>query len=314
MYRFVSSVNPVLLKRAYLREYNVELLQKKLEKLMVAYPEIKAVLPDDMTARKLLVGSFRYLAKVYCAFTGYVNDKTDDEKKAIITAFADGGFKYSSHEAKIGMFLKDTANGFEIHNCVYCDLEDVTTFTKADGTKVRKFETEHVLDKGECPLVALSLYNFVPSCGTCNGPAVKGTKTIGDTEDEIARLSPSAEGYDFNGKVRFEVKIKNPNAADLEAITHIEDYEVDFDVQEPIYQKSIDLFELKGRYNVDKYKTELLKWWGIRRGNPDNIVQQFADIKHVSFSEMFEEMFELQLRKREHYTMEKARRDMIMIW
>lgn len=314
MYRFVSSVNPVVLKMAYLREYNVNLLQSKLDDLMAAYPEIKAVLPDDMKARKLLVGNFRYLTKVYCAFTGYLNAKMDDEKAVIIKAFVDGGFKYSSHESKIGRFLKNPANGFEIHNCVYCDLEDVTTFTKADGTKVRKFETEHVLDKGICPLVALSLYNFVPSCGICNGPAVKGTKTIGDNENEIARLSPSAEGYDFEGKVRFEVKITNPNASDLKATTHIDDYEVDFDVQEAIYQKSIDLFELKGRYNVDKYKAELLKWMDKRRSNPNNMVQQFADFKKVSFDEMFEEMFELQLRKREHYTMEKARRDVMMMW
>ena len=313
MYRFVSSISPVVLKRAYLGVYNVKLLQKKLDKLMTAYSGIKNVLPEDITAKKLLVGNFKYLTKVYCAFTGYVNGKTADERAAIIKAFVDGGFKYSSHESKIGTFLKDAVNGFEIHNCVYCDLEDVTTFTKADGTKVRKFETEHVLDKGECPLVALSLYNFVPSCGTCNGPAIKGSKTIGDTEDEISKLSPSADGYDFEGKVRFEVKITNPDTADLKPTTHIGDYEVDFDVQEAVYQKSIDLFELKGRYNVDKNKTELLKWREKRRSNPDNIVQQFANYKQVSFDEMFEEMFELQLRKREHYTMEKARRDVMLM-
>ena len=110
------------------------------------------------------------------------------------------------------------------------------------------------------------------------------------------------------------MKITNPNASDLKATTHIDDYEVDFDVQEAIYQKSIDLFELKGRYNVDKYKAELLKWMDKRRSNPNNMVQQFADFKKVSFDEMFEEMFELQLRKREHYTMEKARRDVMMMW
>ncbi len=292
----------------------MKLLQRKLDGLMDEYPEIKAVLPEDITARKLLIGNFKYLAKVYCVFTGYVNGKPADEKPAIIKAFVDGGFKYDSHKQDIRRFFMDAANKFEIHNCVYCDLEDVTTFTKADGTKVRKFETEHVLDKGECPLVALSLYNFVPSCGTCNGPAIKGTKTIGDTEEEIAKLSPSAEGYDFEGEVRFEVKITNPNAADLKATTHIEDYEVDFDVRESLYQKSIDLFELKGRYNVDKCKAELLKWRELRRNNPDNIVRQFADIKHVAFDVMYEEIFELQLRKRNHFTMEKARRDVMMMW
>lgn len=49
------------------------------------------------------------------------------------------------------------------------------------------------------------------------------------------------------------------------------------------------------------------------RSNPNNIVQQFADIKKVTFDEMFEEMFELNLRRREHYPMEKARREVMML-
>ena len=294
-----------------MKEYNIKLLQDKLDKLMKAYPEIKAVLPDKISAKKLLVGNFKYLTRVYCAFTGYLNGKTTAEKDSIKNAFKKGGFNYDSHKSKIANFLTDLANGFEIHNCVYCDLEDVTSFTKANGSLVRKFETEHVLDKGECPLVALSLYNFVPSCGTCNGPAIKGTRTIGDTEAEIAKLSPSAEGYDFENKVRFEVKIVSPDINGLNAINHAGDYEIAFNVREALYQKSIDLFELKQRYNNDKEKEALLTWREKRKKNPDNIVQQFADIRHVTFEEIFEEFFEL--KKRKHYPMEKARRDVMLI-
>lgn len=313
MYRFVSSRNPVDLKKAYLEEYDVKLLQKKLDRLLKAYPEIADVMPDDISARKLLIGNFKYLTKVYCAFTGVVSVKSADDRKAIVDAFKKGGFNYKSHSGKIARFLVNPVNGFKIHNCVYCDLEDVTTFTKTNGIKVRKFETEHVLDKGECPLVGMSLYNFVPSCGTCNGADIKGTKTIGDTENEIARLSPSAEGYDFENKVKFEVKIVTPGITDLNAINHAGDYEVAFNVSEALYQKSIDLFELIPRYNHGNVKLELLKWREKRRNNPDNQVQQFADIKKVSFDEMFEDMFELDLRRREHYPMEKARRDVMLM-
>lgn len=311
MFRFISSKKTVELKKEYLAKYKMKLLQKKLDALMVKYPEIKAVLPADISARKLLVGNFRYLTKVYCAFTSYLNGKPQAEKARILSAFVTNGFNYDSHSSKIAKFLTDASNGFDIHNCVYCDFEDVTTFTKANGQEVRRFETEHVLDKGLCPLVALSLYNFVPSCGTCNGPALKGTKTIGDTEYEISKLSPSAEGYDFDGKVQFEVKVVTPGTTDLKATDHADDYEVDFNVMESIYQKSIDLFELKQRYNSGKNKIELLKWRDKRRCNPDNIIQQFADIKKITFEEAFEEMFELDLRRRQHYTMEKARREVM---
>ena len=311
MYRFVSSQNPVRLKKAYLEEYNIKLLQDKLDKLMKAYPEIKAVLPDKISAKKLLVGNFKYLTRVYCAFTGYLNGKTTAEKDSIKNAFKKGGFNYDSHKSKIANFLTDLANEFEIHNCVYCDLEDVTSFTKANGSLVRKFETEHVLDKGECPLVALSLYNFVPSCGTCNGPAIKGTRTIGDTEAEIAKLSPSAEGYDFENKVTFVVNLITPGVSDLNATSHADDYEITFNVREALYQKSIDLFQLKSRYNNRIIKLELLKWREWRINRPDNAVQEYANHFNIPLDRAFEELFEFDLRRREHYPMEKARRDVM---
>ena len=313
MYRFVSSQNPVRLKKAYLEEYNIKLLQDKLDKLMKAYPEIRAVLPDKISAKKLLVGNFKYLTRVYCAFTDYLNEKTTAEKDLIKNAFKKGGFNYDSHKSKIADFLTDLANGFEIHNCVYCDLEDVTSFTKANGKKVRKFDTEHILDKGECPLVALSLYNFVPSCKICNSADIKGTKTIGDTEAEIAKLSPSAEDYDFENKVKFVVNLITPSITDLKATSHADDYEITFNVREILYQKSIDLFELKSRYNHGEVKLKLLKWREKRRNNPDNKILEYARSCMVSFEEAFEEFFELNLRRREHFIMEKARRDVMLI-
>ncbi len=313
MYRFVSSVKPIVLKKAYLKLYNIQLLQTKFDTLMAAYPEIKAILPNDISAKKLLVGNFKYLTKVYCAFTGYLNGKPNIERSSIKKAFVGGGFNYESHKTKIANFLMDITNQFEIHNCIYCDLEEVTTFAKTNGTKVRKFDTEHVLDKGECPLVGMSLYNFVPSCRTCNGADIKGVKTIGDTETEIARLSPTAEGYDFTNKVKFEVKILTPGIEDLKATSYVDNYEIDFIIREAVYQKFISLFELKPRYNHSLAKLELLKWRDIRRRNPDNQVKHLADIYNVSFAEMFEELFELGLRRREHYPMEKARRDVMLI-
>ena len=74
----------------------------------------------------------------------------------------------------------------------------------------------------------------------------------------MARLSPSAEGYDFENKVKFEVKILIPDIDDLKAISHTDDYEIDFNVREALYQKIIDLFELKSRYNHGTVKVELL--------------------------------------------------------
>ena len=74
------------------------------------------------------------------------------------------------------------------------------------------------------------------------------------------------------------------------------------------YQKTIDLFGLKSRYNVRFVKTELLKWWVKRRKYPKCKIQQYAADDGVTYEEKFEEIFELNLRKQDHYPFEKARR------
>lgn len=314
MYRFKSKVNPVVLKREYLRKFKMKSLQKKLDSLWTVYPEIKAVLPDDCDAKKLLIADFKYLTKVYFAFTGVIAGKDAVERKAICDAFTDGGFNYDNHKTIIGKFLMDSVNGFEIYNCVYCDLEEVASFVKVGGVNVRGFETEHVLNKGECPLVALSLFNFVPSCGICNGPAVKGTRTIGDTLDEVSKLSPTVNGYDFEEKVRFVVNYLDPKADVLSALTHLEDFEIGFDVKDGIYQKPIDLFELKPRYNKRVHKSELIKWWRKKRFYTDNKLKEIATDLGMTMEDTVEEQFELKLRKMNHYCMEKARRDVMMMY
>lgn len=311
MYRFVSSIKPNVLEKAYLKMYDVKQLQTKFDDLMSAYPDIKAVLPKDISAKKLLVGNFKYLTKVYCAFTGYLKGKPTNEGKSIRKAFEINGFNYKKYADDIADFLMDSSNGFEIYNCFYCDLVSVSTFNNTKGKRVRSFETEHVLDKGKCPLVAMSLYNFVPSCRICNG-LLKSTKTIGDTEKEISKLSPTAEGYDFENKVTFIVNPLRGDFDNLKATNHVDDYDIDFNVSETMYQKTIDLFNLKQRYNINQEKVELLMWFDIRNSNPDKKVKELADLEGISFDKKFEEIFRLDAGRRYHFKKEKARRDIIL--
>ena len=113
--------------------------------------------------------------------------------------------------------------------------------------------------------------------------------------------------------MRFVVNYFNPALDDLNELTHPDDYEIAFDVKDDVYQKSIDLFQLRPRYNNVIPKSELLKWREKRRNNPDNIVRQFAEIRKTTFEVVFEEMFELDLRRQKHYPMEKARRDIMIM-
>lgn len=179
------------------------------------------------------------------------------------------------------------------------------------GKRVRRFDTEHVLDKGNCPLVALSLYNFVPSCTTCNGPAIKGTQTIGDTKDEIVKLSPTNPAYNFWNNVLFVV---NPKATiawkKREDIP--DNFEIDFIYKDATYKKSVDLFGLKSRYNTDCLM-EALRWLDKKDRFTPKMLHDYADLEGCSEDAICEREFKIDIDRKEHNLYRKMKEDLIGI-
>ena len=67
----------------------------------------------------------------------------------------------------------------------------------------KHFTLDHLLDKATHPLLALSLYNFVPSCYSCNSQFKKSEQWI--TECVLSFLSPTSPTFDFPEKVKFKL-------------------------------------------------------------------------------------------------------------
>lgn len=125
---------------------------------------------------------------------------------------------------------------------------------KSDSIKLysdNHFDLDHELDKGSCPLLALSLYNFVPSCQVCN-EKLKHTATIGDKHDknELIKLSPTSDSYNFDGSVTFRVTPKQ--ATTFGFVKNQKRYTVEVVCHDPAFEKSVELFRLKQRYNYHK--------------------------------------------------------------
>jgi len=110
--------------------------------------------------------------------------------------------------------------------------------------KYSHFTLDHVLDKGSHPLVALSLYNFVPSCYSCNSK-FKGN-------DSLGYLSPTSDNFSFSDDVKFKLYFHNKK--DTSTIQDKNDYILDFSYSknQNEYEKYIDIFKLKGRYIFHK--------------------------------------------------------------
>lgn len=309
MYRFISSRDITELHTAYKKLYKHD-LNKKWDKYVQKCPDLGGAMKPNMTAKKLLVADFGQLVDVYFHYLNYINSLSEAQRTAVINA-AEKVFTYSSFSTKIANFLLDPENKFEIHNCVYCDTECVSSFIKK-GKRVRRFETEHVLDKGKCPLVALSLHNFVPSCGICNGPKVKGTNTIGTTEVEIKCLSPTNPSYNFWHKVLFVVNPRLPNIADIKREDKPYNYEIDFYYKDRLYERSVELFGLKERYNND-YLMDALKLLDDKDRLTPKFVADAAAIFGMTSEEYLENHFMVAKYRKEHKPFRKIREDLLGI-
>ena len=282
-------------------------IQRKWNKQIASCPELATTLPNGVTPDDLLTMRYEDLVDVYNGYRLVYNGLSVARQTALNKAAA-AVFTYGSYRGKIAGFLTDSQNGFEIYNCVYCDLFDVRPVKKL----ARQFDTEHILDKGKCPLVGLSLYNFCPACDTCN-TRCKDTKPIGSTPVLMKKLSPTAKGYDFENKVRFVLNIISPDAVGRIRPEHPEWYDVDFEYKDTDYNEVVELFNLKPRYNLPQHKQDAIDW-RFKANKYKGIALAVSAMFHLNTIEQErEELFRYNAKKRAHSEKLKLLKDMMAV-
>lgn len=304
MYRFESSVSPKDLEKEYKAIYTHAGIQRKWNSRKRTCPELDLTLPNGVNPEDLLTMKYDKLVEVYLLYRQVYNGLPAARQSVLNTAAAEI-FSYQSFGGKIKKFFLEKNNGFEIHNCVYCDLKDVRSL----GEGKNQFDTEHILDKGECPLVGLSLYNFCPSCTTCNR-TYKGANPIGSGERQMKKVSPTSKQYDFYNKVKFVLTMQ-PDAVGRIKFDHPEWYEVDFDYGDDDYQAVTGLFDLKSRYNLPQNKQQALEWRSLAMKNRGISLKLAAWLNFKTEEQYKEDIFHLEAHRRVHSLMLKLQEDMM---
>jgi len=222
---------------------------------------------QNISFKCLSIGNFRILQKI--------KNKIGKKNNEYINLI----FNYTKlQQKKIAPFFE---NNLEISTCYYCNIDFVNTYNTKNGKK-NKFTLDHYFDKSTYPYLALSLYNLIPSCYTCNSK-LKGTK-------EFANLAPSSQKYNFKDKVKFKLKmsdscknlhIKNKN--DIE-INLRENYSNDF-------KNFIEKMHLDDRYRIHKdivynmiIKAELY---------PQSRLKELQDLTGIPFQQIKKDIFNL---------------------
>lgn len=165
-------------------------------------------------------------------------------------------------------------------NCID-DIEKVNgigkqTIEKVQNTKIIKnhFTLDHFLPKAKCPLLALSLYNFVPSCYACNSKFKK--------EEELLEtyLSPSSKDFSVDKDMKFKFYYKDK--------IDKKDFNLELVYPEKI-AKYINVFKLKGRYSFHKSEAEEL----IQKQEEysDSRIDEIANILEIPSAQVKNDIF-----------------------
>lgn len=305
-------------------------LRRRLYKLNNKF---KRLLPTQLN--KLIILPYTELAEIYDAYAALRLNKEDKLHLALKELFSytkEKGGRFNALSDSIIEFFKNKNNNFDIHTCHYCDMTYINYFQYEEVAKNGKrkeirtqFDLDHVLDKGRCPLVALSLYNLVPACPTCNGPHIKGKRVMDVTLKQRQKLSPTSNLYDFDNQVKIWLRPKTERISNTDFLKYLDDYELDFDtLSDADYDKEIDFLYLRERYNY--HKCEALRLVELKvKYTPSKITEMARIICNTGKGEQKEptpnanmiteqirrDIFGLEFSNEHHRAFQKLRKDIL---
>lgn len=243
----------------------------------------KRILYYDL--KDILCGDFEKLLEIKTKHGSKFKDDTKIKRLFNYDKQSSNTFKplISKFQPKISKFFEQYV---EVHTCYYCNIEFINTFKKHNETK-NAFTLDHVLEKAIYPFLALSLYNLVPSCYTCNSK-------VKDSKIEFDTFSPTNQNFDFNEKVKFKIFLQNPNLQIEKANDFFVKLIENFSNQ---YDKYIESLNLNERYEYHKYKViELIK---KRRDYPNSRIKELSILTGKTEEEIKQDLFGVYLHDKD---------------
>ena len=188
-------------------------------------------------------------------------------------------FKWYKFQPIISSFFEEE---LQVRTCSFCNIHFVNEYKENDKSFKNEFTLDHYYDKATYPYLALSFYNLIPSCYTCNSKLKKN--------EEFKNLAPSSEYFDFNEKVKFKLYL-DKSCKNL----HIKDKEdIEIELKEYYsndYDKYIEVFKLNERYKAHKdivydmiTKAELY---------PESRLKELQDLTGIPFQQIKKDIFNL---------------------
>lgn len=183
---------------------------------------------------------------------------------------------------------------------------DKITLTNINFLKKYKdhFTLDHILPKSTYPFLSLSLFNLIPSCYSCNSK-LKGSKEF-IVNDFLKKLSPSSIEFDFDKKVKFELRF---NLQDVKQIQNIDEFKVTLvnNQSNEEIDDFFDMFKLRGRYEF--HKGIAYEMINKRKKYSDSQLNELSKLLNVSVDILKKDIFGKEAFEENNYPFEKYKGD-----
>lgn len=194
----------------YINSKAVETIVHSFEELLFADTiKIKEIsvkvgeVPVDQDTKKFSEAYFNDILEVYENFS---------KRKSLFNLFeSKKGNQYYSAIAMV--------NTLDVNVCPYCNRSFINTTQKRKERNYRTCQLDHFFPKSKYPYLALSFYNLIPVCGTCNH--LKGEESFEDfpspyelkTTDELAIFKLKLQNADLMSKDGVQIKLESVYSA-----------------------------------------------------------------------------------------------------
>ena len=266
------------------------------------------------SVKELMSATFCELVDVYERYQNLPSE-TQEQKEELATIksylpnmvfnYDKTGAGHQTHQGVISGFFRKKMDDLNIHTCYYCDMAYINPYIVDDDEMKSQFDLDHALAKDDCPLVALSLHNFVPSCPVCN-EGLKRKNPLSDSLDGLKLVAPCSEDFDANKQIHF--KVNQEKVCTSGFMRHKDCYRMKINAH-GVYASYAKLFRLEERYEY--HKGEALRLLDLKRKYPMSNIRQIARLMHKTADEVKEDIFGIHFSKNNHRCFDKMRRDIM---
>lgn len=265
-----------------------------------------------LTPFSKLVDMFFELQNISESFNDKISDCINYEKT----------YKSIKFSTRIRKFFSAYADDLGIHSCAYCECAYTGSYDihnkEGDAEEKGFFDLDHFFPKGEYPIFALCLYNFVPCCQICNSKRIKGdtpllkfynieAANLNKAKEQLLQVSPLNNKYRFDKDILIryipkveriepeETTIKIKKNSEIDKVpkfkewhysplsqTSVESYQVffdcDFTKKENISFEIIKAMKLNERYNSLPIKSKGLYLVDLKKKYPLSNIKMISDL------------------------------------